>query len=172
MAIALAGDPDLLFLDEPTTGFDPSARHEAWQVVRDLAGLGKTVLLTTHYMDEAQALADRVAIMARGRVVTEGTPETLAGRDSARATVRYHLPPGAAPPPWLTGPVSADGFAEFAPDDLTSALHELTGWALENRVQLDTLQITRPSLEDVYLQLAGPTAGAPAPRTSPEGARR
>jgi ABC-2 type transport system ATP-binding protein len=169
MAIALAGDPDLLFLDEPTTGFDPSARHEAWQVVKDLAGLGKTVLLTTHYMDEAQALADRVAIMARGRIVTEGTPDTLAGRDTARATVRYHLPSEVVPPAGLSGPVSPDGFVEFVPQDLTAALHELTGWALTSGVRLEGLQITRPSLEDIYLRLAGPADGAPAPRTSPEG---
>ena len=170
MAIALAGDPDLLFLDEPTTGFDPSARHEAWQVVRDLAGLGKTVLLTTHYMDEAQALADRVAIMAHGRIVTEGTPDSLAGRDTARATVRYRLPPGVVPP---SGRVTADGVVEFVPDDLTAALHDLTGWALASDVRLDGLQISRPTLEDVYLELAGPPdeAPAPAPRRSPERAR-
>ena len=89
VAIALAGDPELLFLDEPTTGFDPSARHEAWEVVTNLAALGKTVLLTTHYMDEAQDLADRVAVIDRGRIVAEGTPATLGGRDARRATVRY-----------------------------------------------------------------------------------
>ncbi|MGZ6808740.1 MAG: ABC transporter ATP-binding protein [Blastococcus sp.] len=172
MAIALAGDPQLLFLDEPTTGFDPSARHEAWQVVKDLAGLGKTVLLTTHYMDEAQALADRVAIMAGGRIVAEGTPDGLAGRDTARATVRYRVPPGAVPPPPpLSGPAAVDGHVEFVPDDLTSALHQLTGWALDHGVQLDSLQITRPSLEDVYLQLAGEPAAAPTPRTSAERPR-
>ena len=162
VAIALVGDPDLLFLDEPTTGFDPSARHEAWQVVRDLASLGKTVLLTTHYMDEAQALADRVAIMTAGRIVAEGTPDTLAGRDTARATVRYRLPEDASPPPAFGGPVSADGFVEFAPEELTTALHELTGWALDHGLRLDDLAITRPSLEDVYLQLAAGDGGGAA----------
>ena len=92
MAVALAGDPDLLFLDEPTTGFDPSARREAWEVVKNLASLGKTVLLTTHYMDEAQYLADRVAVIAEGRIVAEGTPGTLGDRDLAGARIRYRLP--------------------------------------------------------------------------------
>jgi ABC-2 type transport system ATP-binding protein len=171
MAIALAGDPELLFLDEPTTGFDPSARHEAWQVVKNLAGLGKTVLLTTHYMDEAQALADRVAIMAAGRIVAEGTPDTLAGRNTARTTVRFRLPDVAGPPPPLSGPVSADGVVEFSPEDLTSALHELTGWALARGVRLEDLRIIRPSLEDVYLQLTDQPAAVPVPRHAPEGVR-
>ena len=92
VAIALVGNPDLLFLDEPTTGFDPSARHEAWEVVKNLAVLGKTVLLTTHYMDEAQYLADRVAVIAAGRIVAEGPPATLGDRERARAAVRYRLP--------------------------------------------------------------------------------
>ncbi len=154
VAIALAGDPELLFLDEPTTGFDPSARHEAWQVVKDLAALGKTVLLTTHYMDEAQELADRVAVIAQGRIVAEGTPATLGGRDLARATVSYRLPSGVAPPTGLSDAVSRDGQVEFAPAELTAALHQLTGWALEHHVELSELQIRRPSLEDVYLELA------------------
>jgi ABC-2 type transport system ATP-binding protein len=165
VAIALAGDPELLFLDEPTTGFDPSARHEAWVVVKNLAALGKTVLLTTHYMDEAQHLADRVAVIADGRIVAEGAPATLGGRDATRARVRYHLQAGATPPPDLGGPPSLEGFVEFAPEDLALGLHQLTGWALESSVDLSTLQILRPSLEDVYLQLTGsapptPSAGA------------
>ena len=153
VAIALAGDPDLLFLDEPTTGFDPSARHEAWQIVKDLADLGKTVLLTTHYMDEAQSLADRVAVIARGRIVAEGTPETLAGRDTARPVVSYDLPAGVQPPAGLGEAVSGGGSVQFAPEDLRASLHRLTGWALEHDVALDSLRIERPSLEDVYLQL-------------------
>jgi ABC-2 type transport system ATP-binding protein len=160
VAIALAGDPELLFLDEPTTGFDPSARHEAWQVVQNLAALGKTVLLTTHYMDEAQHLADRVAVIAGGRIVAEGDPATLAGRDTTRAVVSFRLPDGLAAPPDLVCAVSSDGVAEFAPEDLTAALHQLTGWAMEQAVSLDSLRILRPSLEDVYLQLTdGATAG-------------
>jgi ABC-2 type transport system ATP-binding protein len=153
VAIALAGDPELLFLDEPTTGFDPSARHEAWQIVKDLASLGKTILLTTHYMDEAQYLADRVAVIARGRIVAEGTPATLGGRDAARARVRYRLPPDITAPAELAGTRSGDGVVAFVPDDLTRALHELTGWALDAKVSLEGLEIVRPSLEDVYLHL-------------------
>ena len=92
VAIALAGDPELLFLDEPTTGFDPSARRGAWEIVKNLASLGKTVLLTTHYMDEAQYLADRVAVIAAGVIVAEGPPSTIAGRDQAKTRIRFVLP--------------------------------------------------------------------------------
>ncbi|HUK71243.1 MAG TPA: ABC transporter ATP-binding protein [Streptosporangiaceae bacterium] len=172
VAISLAGDPELLFLDEPTTGFDPSARREAWEVVKNLASLGKTVVLTTHFMDEAQYLADRVAVIAGGRIVAAGTPATLAGRDMVRARIRYRLPDGPVPPADLTGAVTGKpsgalgstgesaegGFTEFAPDDLTEALHRLTGWAIEQHVALDRLQIIRPSLEDIYLDLTGPAA--------------
>ena len=154
VAIALAGDPELLFLDEPTTGFDPSARQEAWHVVKSLAAMGKTVLLTTHYMDEAQHLADRVAIVAGGQIVAAGDPATLGGRDTARAIVRYRVPVGVQLPADLGG-VAADGAVELVPDDLARALHRLTGWAIENDVSLDDLKIVRPSLEDVYLQLTG-----------------
>ncbi len=158
VAIALAGDPDLLFLDEPTTGFDPSARHEAWQVVMNLSAFGKTVVLTTHYMDEAQHLADRVAVIAAGRIVAEGTPATLAGRDTARAHLRFAVPDTATPPPELGATPTADQRWEIAPEDLTAAVHQLTGWALEHRLRLDDLQILRPSLEDVYLELTGGAA--------------
>jgi ABC-2 type transport system ATP-binding protein len=170
VAIALAGDPEVLFLDEPTTGFDPSARHEAWDVVKSLAALGKTVLLTTHYMDEAQHLADRVAVISEGRIVAEGAPATLAGRDSARATVSFALPDGLLPPSDLGTHRCADGSVEFAPEDLTGALHRLTGWALEQSVSLDSLRVLRPSLEDVYLQLTGPTM--PTPQIDDPSARQ
>jgi ABC-2 type transport system ATP-binding protein len=169
VAIALAGDPDLLFLDEPTTGFDPSARREAWDVIKNLATLGKTVLLTTHYMDEAQFLADRVAVISAGRIVADGDPATLANRELARARVRYRLPAAATPPPGLAGPAGPDGFTEFAPDDVTRALHQLTGWALEQQVSLDGLEVTRPSLEDVYLSLTSDPPGGQAGQV--EGSR-
>jgi ABC-2 type transport system ATP-binding protein len=155
VAIALAGDPDLLFLDEPTTGFDPSARHEAWRVVENLSTLGKTVLLTTHYMDEAQHLADRVAVIASGRIVAEGTPATLAGRDTARARVRFRLPEGVSPPPDVAPEPLAGGLVEIVPENLTLTLHQVTGWAIERGLALDDLQVIRPSLEDVYLELTG-----------------
>jgi len=157
MAIALAGDPELLFLDEPTTGFDPSARHEAWDVVKNLASLGKTVILTTHFMDEAQYLADRVAVIAAGQVIARGAPSTLGFRDRAQVRVRYRLPEGVTAPPGLGVPIGTDGFMEFSLDDPVVALHELTGWAIEHAVALEGLEVVRPSLEDVYLAL---TAGA------------
>ena len=153
MAVALAGDPDLLFLDEPTTGFDPSARREAWDVVKDLASLGKTVLLTTHYMDEAQHLADRVAVIAAGRIVAEGTPGTLGDRNRAQARIRFLVPGGAAPPDELGGMQDEAGFLVITSADPVRDLHRLTGWALDNGVTLDGLEVSRPSLEDVYLSL-------------------
>jgi ABC-2 type transport system ATP-binding protein len=166
VAIALAGNPDLLFLDEPTTGFDPSARHEAWEVVKNLAALGKTVLLTTHYMEEAQYLADQVAVISSGRIVAEGPPATIGNRDQARARIRYRLPGGATPPADLTAPPGPDGLIELVPDELTAALHRLTGWALEQHVELNGLEVIRPSLEDVYLELTD----SPAAQAGPEPA--
>jgi ABC-2 type transport system ATP-binding protein len=153
MAVALAGDPDLLFLDEPTTGFDPSARREAWEVVKNLASLGKTVLLTTHYMDEAQYLADRAAVISAGQIVAEGSPATLGNRNLALARIRYRRPDGAAPPDGLTGPPDHDGFTVIETADPVQDLHRLTGWAIDHNVALDGLEVTRPSLEDVYLAL-------------------
>ena len=156
MAAALVGDPELLFLDEPTTGFDPSARREAWDVVKNLAGLGKTVLLTTHYMDEAQYLADRVAVIASGRIVAEGTPATLGHRELASARIRYRLPEDGAllPPDGLGGERDADGFITVSGSgDVVADLHRLTSWALESGASLDGLEVSRPTLEDVYLDL-------------------
>ncbi|HLX77333.1 MAG TPA: ABC transporter ATP-binding protein, partial [Acidimicrobiales bacterium] len=155
VAIALAGDPDLLFLDEPTTGFDPSARREAWEIVRNLSELGKTVLLTTHYMDEAQYLADRVAVIASGRIIATGPPSTLAGRDAAGAVVRFRVDELIAVPDRFGARRVGDGIVELRPEDLTESLHDLTGWAIEHGVRLDSLDIKRPSLEDVYLELTG-----------------
>ncbi len=172
VAIALAGDPEMLFLDEPTTGFDPSARHEAWEVVKSLAALGKTVLLTTHYMDEAQYLADRVAVIAAGRIVAEGPPATLGDRNLAGARIRYRPPANAVPPAGLAGRPGADGFAEILTDDIVQDLYLLTGWAIERGITLDGLEVIRPSLEDVYLALTAPpaaassSAGAPAALSS------
>jgi ABC-2 type transport system ATP-binding protein len=161
MAVALAGDPDLLFLDEPTTGFDPSARRDAWEIVKSLASLGKTVLLTTHYMDEAQYLADRVAVIAAGRIVAEGTPETLGDRNLAGARIRYRLPAGVAPPATLPGVSEADGSTLITSADVVQDLHLLTGWAIDNRIALDGLEVSRPSLEDVYLSLTEEPEVAP-----------
>ena len=158
VAIALAGDPDLLFLDEPTTGFDPSARREAWEVVKNLASLGKTVLLTTHYMDEAQYLADRVAVMAAGRIVATGTPEQLGGRHTEGVRIRFRVPAGTVLPDDLAGRTTGEGAVELDPDDLSRTLHRLTGWSIDQGVELSQLEIVRKSLEDVYLELTGGTS--------------
>jgi ABC-2 type transport system ATP-binding protein len=172
VAIALAGDPDLLFLDEPTTGFDPSARREAWEIVKSLSELGKTVLLTTHYMDEAQYLADQVAVIAAGRIVATGTPETLGGRNSSRELVRFRLADGAGLPTEFGARAVGDGSLELEPGNLTKAIHELTGWALENGVLIQSLEILRPSLEDVYLELTGELPSETKPDTSSSKTRR
>jgi ABC-2 type transport system ATP-binding protein len=161
VAIALAGDPELLFLDEPTTGFDPSARRGAWEVVKNLAALGKTVLLTTHYMDEAQYLADRVAVIAAGHIVAEGTPATIGGRDQARPRVRFRVPVGSHPPAELAVETTSDGLSIFATEDITRALHTLTTWAIDTGVMIEGLEVLRPSLEDVYLELTGEAPGNP-----------
>ena len=170
VAIALAGNPGLLFLDEPTTGFDPSARHEAWEVIKNLAMLGKTVLLTTHYMDEAQYLANQVAVISSGRIVAEGPPATIGNREQARARIRYRLADAATPPADLTAPPGPEGLIELAPDDLTAALHRLTGWALDQHVELTGLEVIRPTLEDVYLELTDRPAQAGAASTEPAAA--
>jgi ABC-2 type transport system ATP-binding protein len=159
VAVALAGDPELLFLDEPTTGFDPNARRHAWEIVRNLTGLGKTVFLTTHFMDEAQVLATRVAIIAKGEIVVEGPPDTLAGRDAMQTRIRYRLPPGVEGPPVPADTPGGDGAVEIRADDPTRTLHELTGWALETGVRFEALDVTRPSLEDVYLEITGGEEG-------------
>jgi ABC-2 type transport system ATP-binding protein len=154
VAIGLAGDPELLFLDEPTTGFDPSARRNAWQMVKNLQALGKTVFLTTHYMDEAQYLADRVAIIANGEIVVEGPPDALTAAEGG-TIVTFRLPAGA---PYLPERLRADateqdGVVRLSPGEPMRALHELTGWALQHGIELEQLRVFRPSLEDVYLQL-------------------
>ena len=159
VAIALAGDPELLFLDEPTTGFDPSARRNAWQIVKSLEALGKTIFLTTHYMDEAQNLAHEVAIISRGVIVAQGPPATLGGRDSRAATVRFRLSRPLELPKTIRREARvSDSSVELQTDDATSTLHDLTGWAIANGITLEGLEVTRPSLEDVYLAITG---GAP-----------
>jgi ABC-2 type transport system ATP-binding protein len=140
LALALIGDPELIFLDEPTTGFDPAARRNAWETISSLKRLGKTVLLTTHYLDEAQALADRVAIIKDGRILIEGAPRELGSGDGAsRYLVAYRNGGGE--------------LVEQETEDPTALLHELTGAALARGEQLEGLTVTRPTLEDVYLEL-------------------
>jgi ABC-2 type transport system ATP-binding protein len=160
LALAVVGDPDVLFLDEPTTGFDPSARREAWALVRNLRDLGTTILLTTHYMDEAQALADRIAVIARGELLALGTPETIGGRDVAKSTVRFSLPDGVnvADVPLPETATCVDGALVVRTTDPVRFLHALTQWALRNDVRIDGLTVARPSLEDVYLELTASSA--------------
>lgn len=164
VAVALAGDPKLLFLDEPTTGFDPGARRNAWEVIKGLAGLGKTIFLTSHSMDEVQYLADRVVIIAGGQVVADGTPDTLAGRQQAPAIVRFQLPPSAAIPEALRRgtKVEGDGFV-LETQDPTRTLYDLTSWAVQAGVSLEGLEVRRPTLEDVYLEITKGTGGGGAP---------
>jgi ABC-2 type transport system ATP-binding protein len=162
-ALALIGDPELIFLDEPTTGFDPSARRAAWEVVAGLRRLGKTIFLTTHYMDEAEYLADRIAVLSAGCIVAEGTPRTLAGRDHMTTTISFTLPAGLAP---ADLPAGLGPLAEPAPAGST-VLHSesplvhlemLSTWALGHGVDLPDLVVHRPTLEEVYLSLTSSTS--------------
>jgi len=154
VGMALIGDPELLFLDEPTTGFDPQARRQAWDVIAGLRDLGKTIFLTTHYMDEAQRLADRVTIIAGGEIVAAGTPEDLGDRENQPATIKFKLPAGvAAGEVPGGGEVGESGEVLVSTTSPVAALNELTGWALTRGVDLDGLEVTRPTLEDIYLEL-------------------
>jgi ABC-2 type transport system ATP-binding protein len=158
VALALVGDPELIFLDEPTTGFDPSARRNAWSVIAGLRDLGKTVFLTTHYMDEAENLADRIAVIAAGQIVAEGTPGTLGGRGRMPATVRFTLPDGVgadALPETLRSVVrgSTNGRIALETQQPLLDLKVLAEWALARGLDLSDLDVRRPSLEDVYLEL-------------------
>ncbi|MGZ4277759.1 MAG: ABC transporter ATP-binding protein, partial [Solirubrobacteraceae bacterium] len=159
VAIALAGDPDLLFLDEPTTGFDPAARHHAWDVIAGLRELGKTVFLTTHYMDEAEALADRIAVIAGGRIAAAGDLNALRDRGGTGAVVTFDLPHGLKPgdlPVLPHADVRALGrHLELHSTAPTATLAALTGWAAARGLELGGLAVRRPSLEDVYLRLTG-----------------
>ena len=153
LALGLVGDPELIFLDEPTTGFDPGARRNAWQIVRNMRGLGKTIVLTTHYMDEAQELADRICVMAKGKVVAEGSPESLRAATVARTRIRFGLPRGVSPDLLPVSAGAVDGVVTLETLTPTTVLRDLTVWATGRGLELDALEVTRPSLEDVYLEL-------------------
>ena len=166
LALALVGDPDVLFLDEPTTGFDPSARRRAWELVESLRNLGKTVLLTTHYLDEAEHLSDRVGVVVRGRMVATGTPAELGASARSHARVRFRVPDGVGPTtlPDLGVPLTRNGVEwEAAAADPGEVLYRLTSWAHDAGLHLPDVQVTRPSLEDVYLEMVGATNGAAEP---------
>jgi ABC-2 type transport system ATP-binding protein len=173
LALGIIGNPRVLFLDEPTTGFDPTARRSAWDVIRGLSVLGTTILLTTHYMDEAQELADRVAIISGGKIIEEGTPAALGGRDLAGARISFTLPDGysAADLP-VRAAAGENGRLVVEADDQTELLlHRLTGWALDHGTTLPGLTVDRPSLEDIYLSLTAAQPGA-APADAPSPRRR
>jgi ABC-2 type transport system ATP-binding protein len=155
LGLGIVGNPNLLFLDEPTTGFDPSARRGAWEVVRALTGGGTTVVLTTHYMDEAEALADRVAVINAGRIVAEGAPESLGGRDVGESTIHFRLPAGAASTLPVPATVLNNGVYEIKTDKEIEVLAALTSWALRENVEVVGLTVERLTLEDVYLRLTG-----------------
>jgi ABC-2 type transport system ATP-binding protein len=159
LALALVGDPELIFLDEPTTGFDPAARRQAWSTIRSLCELGKTIFLTTHFMDEAQHLADRVAIMNAGEVIASGRPDELGGRDLRPAEIRFSLPAH-----WSLGDVpelpaqqrslKGDRVVVVTPEPVRAS-HILTSWALDHDIDLGHFSVTQPTLEDIYLELTG-----------------
>lgn len=159
VGIALVGDPALLFLDEPTTGFDPAARRKAWEMVGGLGDIGKTILLTTHYLEEAQALADRIAILSQGRVIAEGRPDELGGPERNRTVISFRLDPsGVELPEVLAGRSQSDGGAglvRISTPDPAGDLAVLISWAGEQGIDLGSLEVKRPSLEDVYLELIG-----------------
>jgi ABC-2 type transport system ATP-binding protein len=161
VAVAIVGDPELIFLDEPTTGFDPSARREAWNMIEGLQSLGKTIFLTTHYMDEAQHLADRVAILAAGQIVARGRPEELGGATEQAAVIRFRVPDGVTLEQLRSAaqaPVEIAGSeASIQSEDPQAALYRLLSWAEREGRKLDALEVSRPSLEDVFLQLTGGT---------------
>jgi ABC-2 type transport system ATP-binding protein len=158
VALALVGDPELVFLDEPTTGFDPSARRAAWEMIAGLQALGKTVFLTTHYMEEAEYLADRICVLAAGKIVGEGTPLTLGGRDSAPTEISFTLPAGVEQtdlPADLVGSATVQnhGRVELKSHEPMEVLGALAGWSRENGHRLSDIEVHRPTLEDIYLRL-------------------
>lgn len=161
VALALIGDPELVFLDEPTTGFDPSARRSAWEMIEGLRELGKTIFLTTHYMDEAEALSDRIAVLKAGEIVAEGTSTTLGGRNRAAYQITFTLPEGVGigELPTEAGSPSAlgeSGKLIIESDRVMPTLRVLSGWAIEHRYDIPDLVVRRPALEDVYLALTEP----------------
>jgi ABC-2 type transport system ATP-binding protein len=154
LGLGIIGNPRLVFLDEPTTGFDPTARRGAWSLVRELCSGGTTVILTTHYMDEAEALADHVAVVSAGRIVASGPPQSLGGRELAEATVSFRLPAGVAVADLPVSPSSVAGdLVDIVTGEEVAVLNRLTSWSLERDLPLVGLTVARLTLEDVYLRL-------------------
>jgi ABC-2 type transport system ATP-binding protein len=159
LALALVGYPDLVFLDEPTTGFDPQARRRAWTTMRNLRELGTTIFLTTHFMDEAQTLADRIAVMRAGEIIAMGPPDQLGGRDVHPTVIRFELPPDRTAAELPEVPAREVGYVDgrvvISTDEPVIATARITNWAVEQQVELARFSVTQPSLEDVYLELTG-----------------
>jgi len=156
LALGIVGHPELLFLDEPTTGFDPAARRNSWELIRTLCAGGTTVVLTSHYLDEVEHLADRVGVIVRGRLVVEGTPDSLTAR-SGVTTIRFQIPEGMTGDD-VTGLVGHGalvdaGTVELTTETPTATLHSITSWALGRGIELSGLTVSRPSLEDMFLQV-------------------
>ena len=172
LALGIIGRPELLFLDEPTTGFDPAARRRSWELIAELCGEGTTVLLTTHYLDEAEHLADRVGVLKAGRLIAEGTPAELI-RTETETRVSFDLPDGITVDVLGGAVPSAASVAgrriEFSTKSPTAAVAALTGWAVARGIELEELSVTRPTLEDVFLDLV---ADDPAEDVSSDGADR
>ena len=158
LALGLAGDPELIFLDEPTTGFDPAARRQSWELISSLRELGKTILLTTHYMDEAQHLADRIVVLAKGRIIADAEPDAL-GREDA-AIVAFRLPAFHEGLPLPAGAMVERDHVRFRTETPTRDLAPLLEWAAHRGMELERLTVSRPSLEDIYLELTTPTEEA------------
>ena len=159
MALGLVGDPEVIFLDEPTTGFDPAARRRGWELVERLVSQQRTVLLTTHYLEEAQHLADRVAVLLKGRIVAEGTPADLRSRVGS-TSIRFRTPESTEPVEKFLGSVRGDisdrdRYLEITTDTPTADLAHLTGWAVQHEIELEELTVSTPTLEDFYLGLIG-----------------
>lgn len=164
LALGLVGDPELIFLDEPTTGFDPAARRRSWDLVKTLTARGRTVLLTTHYLEEAEHLADRVVVLARGRIAAEGTPARLRADASGTTMIRFRLPEEAGTVESLVGPLAGrtkgrGRHLEVATETPTADLAHLTGWALQRGIELAELTVSSPTLEEAYLALVSDDDG-------------
>ncbi len=160
LALGLVGDPDLIFLDEPTTGFDPAARRRSWETVRNLTSLGRTIVLTTHYLEEAEELADRLVVLSQGRIVAEGTPAELRAQADTGTKITFRLPLVDEPVAGLLEPLAGEAWGkgrdlEVMTPTPTADLAHLTGWALERGLELEGLAVSSVTLEDVYLGLVG-----------------
>ena len=172
VALALIGDPELIFLDEPTTGFDPAARRDAWQMLDGLRELGKTIFLTTHYMEEAERLADRIAVIAGGRIIDEGTPAKIGHRDIAASEIIFSLPAGMAEPDLpddllaLAQPRRRDGRIELHSAAPLADLGRLGTWADGRGIEIGELEVRKPTLEDVYLRLTAEAVKVPIEEAS------